>query len=83
MVERTTRRAQGSLGKSCRFIEAFKERWEEATCRELKGLDVKETEGIKEYLRAPHHAFTEPVKFAVRKAIKILTNKFPFLFYKE
>ena len=55
------------------FITAFKQRWGAVTCRELTGLDVKTSEGMKEYSRSVHdYACTERVKYATRKAVEIL-----------
>jgi C_GCAxxG_C_C family probable redox protein len=56
-----------------KFIQAFKQRWEATTCRELTGLDIKTQEGFKEYYKNVHdYACTERIKFAVKKAIELL-----------
>ena len=58
-----------------KFIEAFRRRWGAITCRELTGLNLKTAEGMEIYLQKVHdHACTERVKFAVRKAIEILSE---------
>jgi hypothetical protein len=57
------------------FIGAFRGRWGALTCRELTGLDVKTTEGMKKYLASIHdYACTEHVKYAVSKAIEVMEN---------
>ncbi len=59
--------------KADKLIDAFKKRWGAVTCRELTKLDVKTSEGMKEYLRSVHdYACTERVKFAVKEAIELL-----------
>jgi len=64
---------QATWSRVNKFIEAYKERWGAVTCRELTCLDVKTTEGMKEYLKNVHdYACTERVKFAVKKAIELL-----------
>ena len=58
-----------------KFIEAFRRRWGAITCRELTGLNLKTAEGMEIYLQKVHdYACTERVKFAVRKAIEILSE---------
>lgn len=67
---------QATWSKVDRFLKAFKDRWGAVNCRELTRLDVKTTEGMKEYLRSVHdYACTERVKFAVGKAIEILQEE--------
>jgi C_GCAxxG_C_C family probable redox protein len=64
---------QITWSKADKFIQAFKQKWGAVTCRELTGLDVKTSEGMKEYLRSIHdYACTERVKFAVKKVIELL-----------
>ncbi len=64
---------QKTWSKVDAFIQAFKQRWGAVTCRELTGLDIKTSEGFKEYYKSVHdYACTERVKFAVKKAIELL-----------
>ncbi len=57
------------------FIKAFKDTWGAVTCRELTRLDLKTSEGFQEYYRTVHdYACTERLKFAVEKAVEILTE---------
>lgn len=63
---------QKTWSKVDNFIQAFKQRWGAVTCRELTGLDIKTSEGFKEYYKSVHdYACTERVKFAVKKAIEL------------
>jgi C_GCAxxG_C_C family probable redox protein len=64
---------QKTWSKVDNFIQAFEQRWGAVTCRELTGLDIKTSEGFKEYYKSVHdYACTERVKFAVKKAIELL-----------
>jgi len=64
---------QATWAKVDSLIKAFRVRWGATSCRELTGLDIKTTEGFKQYYQNVHdYACTERVKFAVTKAIELL-----------
>ena len=64
---------QATWAKVDSLIKSFREKWGATSCKELTGLDIKTTEGFKEYYKNIHdYACTERVKFAVGKAIELL-----------
>jgi C_GCAxxG_C_C family probable redox protein len=59
-----------------KFLDAFKQRFRYTTCRELTGVDVKTSEGLKKYFESIHdYACAERVKFAVEKTLEILEDR--------
>lgn len=56
-----------------RYVAIFKERFGGVNCRELTQLDIKTTEGLKEYFARVHdNQCAERVRFAVEKALEML-----------
>jgi len=59
-----------------KYVAEFKEKFGYVNCRQLTGLNLKTEEGLKEYFKRVHdYACVERIKFAVEKAMEILTNK--------
>jgi C_GCAxxG_C_C family probable redox protein len=59
-----------------RYVSDFIKRFGYVNCRQLTGLDLKTPEGLKEYFTRVHdQACTERIKFAIEKALEILTNE--------
>lgn len=57
------------------FLTAFRSRFRYVTCRQLTRLDLKTSEGLKEYFASVHdYACTDRVRFAVEKAEEILSR---------
>ena len=57
------------------YIAEFKNRFGYLNCRQLTGLDLKTPEGQKEYFTRVHdNECTERLKFAVEKAVEILSR---------
>jgi C_GCAxxG_C_C family probable redox protein len=55
------------------FLEAFKQRFQYTTCRELTGVNVKTAEGLKKYYERIHdYSCADRVRFAVEKTLEIL-----------
>lgn len=58
------------------FLDAFKERFQYTTCKELTGVDVKTPEGLKKYFENIHdYACADRVRFAVEKTLEMLENR--------
>jgi len=58
-----------------KYLAEFKDRFGHVNCRQLTGLDLKTMEGLKEYYAKVHdYACVERLKFAVEKAVEILTK---------
>jgi len=58
-----------------KYVAEFKDRFGHVNCRQLTGLDLKTPEGLKGYYAKVHdHACVERLKFAVEKAVEILTK---------
>jgi len=56
------------------YVNAFKKKFGHVNCRQLTGLDLKTSEGLKEYFEKVHdYDCVERLKFAIEKAIEILT----------
>ena len=56
-----------------KYVSEFKEKFGAVNCRELTGLDIKTSEGFKEYYAKVHdYACAERIRFAVEKGVKIL-----------
>ncbi len=56
-----------------KYVSEFKEKFGAVNCRELTGLDIKTSEGFKEYYAKVHdYACVDRIKFAVAKAKEIL-----------
>ena len=56
-----------------KYVSEFKEKFGAVNCRELTGLDIKTSEGFKEYYAKVHdYACADRIKFAVAKTIEIL-----------
>jgi C_GCAxxG_C_C family probable redox protein len=57
------------------YVAAFKERFGYVNCRQLTGLNLKTPEGLKEYFARVHdYECTERLKFAIEKAVEILSK---------
>lgn len=57
------------------YVDAFKKKFGYVNCRQLTGLDLKKPEGLKEYFARVHdYECTERLKFAVEKAVEILSK---------
>ncbi|MBM3118342.1 MAG: C_GCAxxG_C_C family protein [Chloroflexi bacterium] len=57
------------------YLDAFKKKFRYVNCRQLTGVDVKTPEGWKEYIERVHdYECTERLKFAVEKAVEILSK---------
>ena len=55
------------------YVNSFKNKFGGVNCRQLTGLDLKTTEGLKEYYARVHdHECTRRLKFAVEKGAEIL-----------
>jgi C_GCAxxG_C_C family probable redox protein len=55
------------------YLAAFKKRFGYVNCKQLTGLNLKTSEGLKEYFARVHdYECTERLKFAVEKAVEIL-----------
>lgn len=58
-----------------KYVTIFKDRFGAVNCRQLTGLDLKTKEGLKEYFARVHdYACAERLKFAVEKAVEILSK---------
>lgn len=58
-----------------RYVNIFKDRFGAVNCRQLTGLDLKTKEGLKEYFTKVHdYACAERLKFAIEKAVEILSK---------
>ena len=58
-----------------KYVAEFKERFGYLNCRQLTGLDLKTKYGLKEYYAKIHdYACAERIRFAVKKAVEILTT---------
>lgn len=58
------------------YVTAFKDRFKAVNCRQLTGLNLKTKEGLKEYFARVHdYECTERLKFAVEKAVEILSKQ--------
>jgi len=58
-----------------KYVTLFKDRFKAVNCRQLTGLDLKTEEGLKEYFARVHdYACAERLKFAVEKAVEILSK---------
>ena len=59
---------QPTWDKADNYISEFKEYFGAVTCRELTGLDIKTSEGFKEYSKKVHdYACVDRIKFAVER----------------
>jgi len=59
-----------------KYVAEFKDKFGYVNCRQLTGLDLKTKEGLKEYFAKVHdYACVERLKFAVEKAIEVLTSR--------
>ena len=59
-----------------KYVAQFKERFGSVNCRQLTGLDLKTEEELKQYYAKVHdYACVERLKFAVEKAIEILSEE--------
>ena len=59
-----------------KYVAQFKERFGSVNCRQLTGFDLKTEEGLKQYYAKVHdYACVERLKFAVEKAIEILSEE--------
>lgn len=57
------------------YVASFKNKFGAANCGQLTGLNLKTPEGLKEYYeRVNDHECTKRLKFAVEKAIEILSE---------
>jgi C_GCAxxG_C_C family probable redox protein len=55
-----------------KYVSEFKEKFGALTCRELTGLNIKTSEGFKEYYAKVHdYSCADRIKFAVTKAVEI------------
>jgi len=58
-----------------KYVNIFKDRFGAVNCRQLTGLDLKTKEGLKEYFTRVHdYACAERLKFAIEKAVEILSK---------
>ena len=58
-----------------KYVASFKDKFGAVNCRQLTGLNLKTPEGLKEYYARVHdHECTERLKFAVEKAVEILSE---------
>jgi len=58
-----------------KYVTVFKDRFGAVNCRQLTGLDLKTKEGLKEYFTRVHdYACAERLKFAIEKAVEILSK---------
>lgn len=58
-----------------KYVNIFKDRFGAVNCRQLTGLDLKTKEGLKEYFARVHdYACAERLKFAIEKAVEILSK---------
>jgi len=58
-----------------KYIASFKDKFGAVNCRQLTGLNLKTPEGLKEYYTRVHdYECTKRLKFAVEKAIDILSE---------
>lgn len=58
-----------------KYVAEFKGKFGYLNCRQLTGLDLKTPDGLKEYFAKVHdYARVERLKFAVEKAVEILTK---------
>jgi len=58
-----------------KYIASFKDKFGAVNCRQLTGLNLKTPEGLKEYYTRVHdYECTRRLKFAVEKAIDILSE---------
>jgi C_GCAxxG_C_C family probable redox protein len=57
------------------YLDAFKKKFRYVNCRQLTGVNVKTPDGWKEYIERIHdYECTERLKFAVEKAVNILSK---------
>jgi hypothetical protein len=57
------------------YLSTFEKRFGAVNCRQLAGLDLKTPEGLKKYYETVHdYVCTERLKFAIEKAIEILSK---------
>ncbi|MFQ5866465.1 MAG: C-GCAxxG-C-C family protein [bacterium] len=69
---------QPAWGLIDKYITSFKEKFGAVNCRQLTGLNLKTPEGLKEYFTRVHdYACAERLKFAVEKAVEILSKTPP------
>jgi C_GCAxxG_C_C family probable redox protein len=55
------------------YLAAFRERFRFVNCRQLTGLNMKTSEGLREYFARVHdQECTQRLRFAVEKAVEIL-----------
>jgi len=59
-----------------KYVVQFEERFGSVNCRQLTGFDLKTEEGLKQYYAKVHdYACVERLKFAVEKAVEILSEE--------
>jgi C_GCAxxG_C_C family probable redox protein len=66
---------QSAWNKIDKYVASFEDKFGAVNCRQLTGLNLKTPKGLKDYCARVHDSeCTERLKFAVEKAVEILSE---------